>query len=366
MSSHRLFPFSVLSWRTTALAGLVIGLAGIGLARAGSAEEDVVTKVKSISSFTEVNLSALAGGEILTQRGPLLKFRRGISGESCYVVMKPSSATAKFIISSGPPKDDQQGVSFHADVQLPIRDEDFADLKLSTDHLSTRRLIAQTMAVTAGSANFAMSRAEAAEMEKFIQAAKGQSKTPAEITKTAWGNLLKGRAAQFQQAGLGQLAPYEMSGSPINPTSEMRSLLTEHSKVATEFAELLRETGVNESATQTKITPATNYCELLNWELKSTFDLGAVFLKDLGKGRYQLLDCQYYSSGIFYNSLCFFELWPIQIEGKEATLVWRADLLSAPTLEVTRGIERIAFGKIMMVEIKKSIQGFKKDLLAAP
>jgi len=42
------------------------------------------------------------------------------------------------------------------------------------------------------------------------------------------------------------------------------------------------------------------------------------------------------------------------------------DLLSAPTLAVTRGIERVAFGNLMMREIRKSIESFKKDIAAAP
>lgn len=348
-------------WNVAARATGVLAL-GFVMAQPLSAQSDPVAQLKSFATFKEVDLAALAGGEILTQRGPLMKFRRGISGESCYVVRKPSSTTAKFIQTSVPPKEEDQGISFHVDIQLPVRAESFAKLELNSEGRAVRRLIDQTLAVTANKAGFAMSRAEAAEMEKTIKAPEAGTKTPAEITRTCWFNLIKGRAAQFQQSGLAQLAPYEMEGKAICPTFEMRSLVGEHTRIAKEFAALLKETGLDESVKFDKMAPAVNYCELLNWDFKSTFDVGTVFVKDLGEGRYQLLDCQYYSSGLFYVSLGFFELWPVKIDGQEATLVWRGDLLAAPTLEVTRGTERMAYGMLMMVEIKKAIKNSLKDI----
>jgi len=118
-----------------------------------------------------------------------------------------------------PPKEEEQGISFHVNVQLPIQDESFAGLRLSTERLPTRRLIDQTLNVTADKANFAMSRAEAAAMEQFTKSTEVKSKTPAEIARAAWINLIKGRAAQFQQSGLAQLVPYEMGGEAITRLS---------------------------------------------------------------------------------------------------------------------------------------------------
>jgi len=54
----------------------------------------------------------------------------------------------------------------------------------------------------------------------------------------------------------------------------------------------------------------------------------------------------------------------VKIGAQQATLVWRGDLLSAPTLSDLHGMERLASANAMTKEIQKSIAIFLKDAAA--
>jgi hypothetical protein len=41
------------------------------------------------------------------------------------------------------------------------------------------------------------------------------------------------------------------------------------------------------------------------------------------------------------------------VQGKSEALVWRGDFFAAPTLRFTKGTERIAYGALMLQDIKK-------------
>jgi hypothetical protein len=81
-------------------------------------------------------------------------------------------------------------------------------------------------------------------------------------------------------------------------------------------------------------------------------------------GAPQHVDLHYYGSGGFYVYLTYFQLWPIEVDGAPATLVWRGDLLSSASLASLRGIERSAAGGALMRQIEKSSSFFQKDASA--
>jgi hypothetical protein len=59
------------------------------------------------------------------------------------------------------------------------------------------------------------------------------------------------------------------------------------------------------------------------------------------------------------------QMWPMQIDGKPVTLVWRGDLLSSSQLGELRGIERSGASVAMRKEIQKNISAMVKDLSSA-
>lgn len=77
-----------------------------------------------------------------------------------------------------------------------------------------------------------------------------------------------------------------------------------------------------------------------------------------------MLDVQYYVSGAYYTFVTLYKVWPVQVGGKSAALVWRGDFFAAPTLALTKGAERLAYGAIMLQELKKAIRCFQNDVVA--
>jgi len=53
-------------------------------------------------------------------------------------------------------------------------------------------------------------------------------------------------------------------------------------------------------------------------------------------------------------------LWPVNVQGQDATLVWRVDLISSPQLDL-RGVERMGAGAATMREVQKGINAFLRD-----
>lgn len=325
-----------------------------------AADDAALARLKSFASFPDVTLATLAGGEILTQRGPLMKFRRGMLGESCYMV-KATPAEVANAIRTFDPSGGDSSVHFHSAIHNPIRDSDLAKLNLDSSRFGIKRFVSKTLAITPQQNDFFISKAEALQIQKAVKAA-GSSAKPAEAARQAWMEVLKARALEFDNGGLSKLSVYESGGTVVDPVADIKSLIGELPRIGDEFRLLLAETGLDGANTFKKERAGDLYSEVINYDIQATLELGAIFKREFPDGRIQMLDCIYFSSGIFYVSANFFELWPVEAGGKPATLVWRGDLLSTPTLEVTRGVERIAYGKVMMVEVRKSIESFRKRL----
>lgn len=356
---------SIPGHRARMLAGMFF-LAAAMLRPAGLLAGDPVEEIKAFSLFEKVELPRLLQGDVITERGPLTDFRRGISGQSCYVVRRPPAAVAAYIQTASPSTTNStDSVFFHAKLASPARDSDLAGLRFNLQRSDVRRLVDRTLSVTGESTYFCMSRAEGARVAVVVREGKSKALSPEGIAKQAWTGLLLGRIREFQEKGLANVPPYDMEKPPVSPSDEMRRLLGEEPEVQGHFRGLFEETGILPSREGVRLKGSC-YAELMDAQIVATFDLGAVFVKPMANGEIQVLDCQYFSSNAYYVLLTVFHLWPIPVEGGTATLVWRGDFLSASLLDVTRGTARMAWGLVMMREIKQSIQSFQKDILTAP
>ena len=168
-------------------------------------------------------------------------------------------------------------------------------------------------------------------------------------------------AAAFQSKGFDGLAPYEVSGDTVSPATQLRLMVKEKGRIGREFDPIIQKSGLAGGAATLK---PFHYWNLFSSEGYGTLCLGAMYSLPLGD-HYQLLDVEYYVSSSYYASATFYEIWPIQAGNKTGSLVWRGDLFSAPGLAYTKGVERIAYGAIMLLEIKKGIRAFQNDIKAA-
>jgi len=65
----------------------------VAVAFQAAASADPITDLRSVSVFKDADLSKLSGGDILANRGPTMRFSRGLSVESAFIVRAPIKTT---------------------------------------------------------------------------------------------------------------------------------------------------------------------------------------------------------------------------------------------------------------------------------
>lgn len=328
------------------------------LSRGGVATAaDPAAGLKGFSDFRQVDLKRLLDGEILTERGSLMNLRTGIATQSCYAVPLSPAETAKRLQQWNPlPHAALNVYQFH-ELRTPCAMADFKELDFKQNKRPVRWLLNKTLSVTAEDSDLNLSRLEAREIAKTLK----KNSTPEEVA-AAWSRLLFARAASFEARGFDGIPPYEVSGEKVSPAEQLRLMLKEKSQIAREFDPLIQKMKLFAGgASEVKPFP---YWNMFSSEGYGTICLGAMYSMPVGD-RYQLFDVEYYVSGSYYTSAALYEIWPIQVGVKSGSLVWRGDLLSAGALAYTKGMERIAYGAVMLLEIKKAIRAFQDDIKAA-
>lgn len=318
---------------------------------------DPVTALKSFSDFQQVDLKRLLDGEILSERGSLMNLRTGISTQSCYAVPTPPEETARRLQQWDPLPHPALNVYQLHSVRTPCEMADFKNLDFKLDKRAVRWLLNKTLAATAGDSDLNLSCSEAREMAKSLR----KNSTPEEVA-SFWSKLLFARAFAFQTKGFAGVQPYEVSGETISLVAQLRLMLQEKSQIAREFDPIIQKVRLLDGGAP--VLKPFYYWNLFSSEGYGTLCLGAIYSLPVGD-RYQLLDVEYYVSGSYYTSAVLYEVWPIGVGNKAKSLVWRGDLLSAGALAYTKGVERIAYGAIMLLEIKKAIRAFRDDMNAA-
>ncbi|MGH8101365.1 MAG: hypothetical protein ACREIW_08705, partial [Chthoniobacterales bacterium] len=129
-------------------------------------------------------------------------------------------------------------------------------------------------------------------------------------------------------------------------------------KIRKQFSGFLGQTGIGRGG---GISPEM-YWELLNVDDRGVVTLGAYYNKAAANGAYQAADVLYYASGGYYVSLTLYQMWPVSVQGKASTLVWRGDMISSASLGSLHGVERLGSEAAMMKEISKAITFFRQDM----
>jgi hypothetical protein len=322
----------------------------------GFLSADPVASLKSFTEFHGLDPSRLLDGEILGERGALMNFPQGIFAQTCFAVPLSTDETARRLQLWDPSQHQSPNVLSFNTVPVPCALADFQNLELKADQRSQKWLLDRSLETSAAKSELNLTRDEARQL---AECAKGSPE--ARGISACWAKLLQDRAKSFQCQGFTGLSPYEVGGKPVSLLKLLQTMLLEKQEVAREFAPLLEQCGIVGQAVS-KLTPFY-YWGLCEANRRGTLNLGAVYSLSLGD-RHQLLDVQYYVSGTYYTIVTLYELWPIQVGSRIGTLVWRGDFFAAPSLALTRGTERLAYGAIMRQELKKAVRCFQNDATA--
>ncbi|HVF70710.1 MAG TPA: hypothetical protein VM940_03790 [Chthoniobacterales bacterium] len=312
----------------------LFSLSLLGSFLVSTAAADPAAEMASFSVFPNVNVAELAKGEAKVAHGPALSGSL-ISAQSCFVVAGAPARVSDALRQWNPARHSELKVMIHSDLPGSPTAASFSRLASAPDNGAVRSLVSATQKL---SPDLQISKAE----EKRFAGLTGDRM--AGPIAAAWAEVLSARA----RAGRSGQPPYDHTGQNVRPSDELNGLLRANDKIARQFSGVLSGGG-------------DPFWELLTADEKGVLTLGASFRRSGNNGTYQAADVLYYASGGFYAGLTLYQLWPVDVGGKPATLVWRGDFISSAEVAGLRGIERVASESAMMRDISKAVSLFRRD-----
>jgi len=310
---------------------------------------DPLSDLAKYSVFPQVDLPSLSGGKVLTARGPALNFPRDLSVQALYVVHAPMARALEMHKNWDAARHSELKVYLHHDFSTHPAPADFT--ASIPENSAVRKLAAATEKLPSA-ADLQLSKPEAAAFKLS-----GSGPFPPGV-RDFWSQLLLKRASAFLQHGLSGLPPYDSSDASARAGEEVTRLLKEQPKLSAFFRPLIDKSPLGGGPGSLPLAP---YWELFDVEGQGAFSLGAACSLQTSTSA-QLLDLQYYASGGYYAYITLYQLWPVTIDGRPATLVWRVDALSTLSIADLGPIDRMGSGAAMSKEIQRIINFFQKDM----
>ncbi len=299
-----------------------------------AAAADPAAEMASFSVFSGTNVADLAKGEPKVAHGPALS-GSVISAQSCFVVAGVPARVSEALRQWNPARHSELKVLIHSDLPGSPSAANFSRLSSAPDNAAVRALVAATQKL---SPDLQISKAE----EKRFAGLTGDRM--AGPIAAAWADVLSARA----RAGRSGQPPYDHTGQNVRPSEELNALLRVNDKVGAKFSGVLSGGG-------------EPFWELLTADEQGVLTLGASYRRSGANGTYQAADALYYASGGYYAGLTLYQMWPVDVGGRPATLVWRGDFISSAAVASLHGIERIASESALMRDISKASSLFRRD-----
>jgi hypothetical protein len=321
------------------------------LARSTIARADAVSELAAFSIFDKVDLAQLAKSDVKTAHGPPMGNPRFLSVQSCYVASGSPAQQIEALRRWDPTRHRELKVFLHSDLPGNPSAANFSKLQNAPDNGPVRSFVSVTQKL---SPELQISKDEA---KKFSPAGAGGGAMPAEVAKF-WSDVLAARTHSFSSGGTSAQPPYDHGGQAIRVSDELNGLLRQQEKIRRQFSGFLGNTGIGRGAGS--LSPEL-YWELLDVDDQGVVSLGAYYNRGGAGGSYQAADVLYYASGGYYVALTLYQMWPVNVEGKASTLVWRGDMISAASLGSLHGVERLGSESVMMKDISKAVTLFRRD-----
>jgi len=317
-----------------------------------TARADAVSELASFSIFGKVDLGQLAKSDVKTAHGQPMSNPRFLAVQSCYVAPGSPSQQIEALRRWDPTRHRELKVFLHSDLSSNPTPANFEQLKNAPGNSSVRSFVTATQKL---GSDVQISREEA---KKFSAGAGGGGGTIPGSVVGFWADVLTARTKSFMSSGMSAQAPYDHAGPSIRASEEVNGLLREQGKIRNQFSGFLGATGIGRGAGSLK---PELYWELLDVDDQGVVTLGASYSRGGTGGTYQATDVLYYASGGYYVALTLYQMWPVTVEGKPSTLVWRGDMISAASLGSLHGVERLASESVTMKNITKAVTLFRRD-----
>jgi hypothetical protein len=318
-----------------------------------SACADPVAELVSFSIFDKVDLAQLAKSDVKTAHGPPMANRRFLAVQSCYVAPGSPANLMEALRRWNPSQHRELKVFLHSDLPSNPTPGNFEKLKNAPDNASVRSFVSATQKL---SPELQVSKDEAKRFSAATAGAGGGAIPPAVVA--FWTDVLTARTKSFVSGGMAGQPPYDHAGPSVRASDEVNGLLREQDKIRRQFSGLVGATAIGRGGGS---LPAELYWELLDVDDQGVATLGASYSRGGAGGSYQTADVLYYASGGYYVALTLQQLWPVTVDGKPSTLVWRGDMISSATLASLHGVERLGSESLMMKNITKAVTAFRRS-----
>jgi hypothetical protein len=244
----------------------------------------------------------------------------------------------------------------HSDLRVYLYSSsatDFSRLASAPDNAAVRYL------ATATAQRSPDLQLSAAEVNMLPAGGGGAEAGMSPALAAAWGKILGARASAFASGGSASQPPYENASPAVRPNEELSGLLRGYDKIRQQFSGLLSATGIGRGAGSIK---PNMYWELVDADGKGVVALGAQYSRPGANGAIQTASANYYASGGYFARITLHQLWPVQVEGRDSTLVWRGDFVSSAGVAGTRGIERMGAESVMIKDVGRAVAAFRADV----
>ena len=285
----------------------------------GVASADPVSELASFSVFPKVDLAQLAKTDAKPMRGAPMSNPRHQAVETVWVAPGSPAQVAAAMRKVNPLKYPELKVIMRGD------GTNFSQLNNPPSGGPVQWLVNATQTKPT---ELQISKAEAAKGGSFGE---------------FWSGVLGARSA----AGVFGQPPYDHSGKNVRSGDEINALLAAQPKIKGRFGGIIGSKGEQS-------------WELIDIESKGVLTLGASFSRNAGGG-VQTADATYYASSSFYAGVTLYQLWPVEVEGRPSTLVWRGDLISSEELAGLRGVERMGSESAMIKNISRAVRVIRSD-----
>jgi hypothetical protein len=308
----------------------------------------------AFTAFTNVDLNSMAGGQVLQARGPIMTFARGITSQSLFLINAAPADVAKKLCTWNPQSHSELKVWLHKSLPAQPTLNDFTELGSLPDNSSVQFQYKALEDFDPAKPEVQVSKEEA----QLIAGAKAQGGDGKALFAKVWPPILLGRIQTFMS---GRGSSSEDIGD-VHPLNDVKSLLHSDPKVYSQYQKLLGQTPAKALATSSSghMAPANLYCDLFDVEGSAALGTGAIYQAASGNS-IQSFDVEYFTNYGVYATIELEQMWPVNVGGKNETLVWREDLVSAPNVAYLHGTERMASSMIMLQETKQGVDAFRNE-----
>jgi len=311
----------------------------------------------AFSAFQNVDLNALAGGQVLQARGPIMAFSRGITAQSLFVIDATPADVARKLVTWTPSSHPELKVWVHQSLPLRPTVADFNGLTQLPDNSSVEFQYKALDGFDPAKPSLQISNQEA----QFIASTATQQHDPKALFAQVWPQILLGRLNAFLSGTGGSSSDIGADGE-VHPLGDVKSLLHADPRVYGDYQHLLNGTPAKALATSAAahLPPANLYYECFDVEGSAALGTGAMYQAANGTS-IQSVDIEYYANAGVIATVELEQMWPVAIGGRNETLVWREDLVSAPNVAYLHGTERMASSMIMLQDTKQGIDAFRSE-----